>query len=61
MRYHINARFIYDATDGSLTQRESVEPDSHYPSPPMRCFIFSCEIPIVSREEVLKKFGTITD
>lgn len=28
MRYHINARLIYDATDGSLTQRESVEPDS---------------------------------
>ena len=28
MRYNINARFIYDATDGTLTLPQSDEPDS---------------------------------
>ena len=28
MRYNINARFIYDATDGTITLPQSDEPDS---------------------------------
>ncbi|HHO0880996.1 winged helix-turn-helix domain-containing protein [Aeromonas hydrophila] len=56
MRYHINARFIYDATDGSLTQRESVEPDSQLSITANALFYFFLRnTGIVSREEVLKK------
>ena len=56
MRYYINARFIYDATDGSLTLRESVEPDSQLSITANALFYFFLRnTGIVSREEVLKK------
>lgn len=56
MRYNINARFIYDATDGTLTLPQSTEPDC-------QLSITSCTLlnfflhhtDIVSREEVLTK------
>lgn len=62
MRYHINARFIYDATDGSLTQRENVEPDSQLSITANALFYFSCEIPGSSvAKKCLKESGTIMD
>ena len=56
MRYIINARFIYDAMDGSLTQREGAEPDSQLSITANALFYFFLRnTGIVSREEVLKK------
>jgi DNA-binding winged helix-turn-helix (wHTH) protein len=56
MRYNINARFIYDATDGSLTQRENTEPDSQLSiTANALLYFFLRNTEIVSREEVLKK------
>ncbi|EHG6155476.1 winged helix-turn-helix domain-containing protein [Escherichia fergusonii] len=56
MRYNINARFIYDATDGTLTLPQSTEPDcqlSVTSSALLNFFLHHTDI--VSREEVLKK------
>ena len=56
MRYIINARFIYDAMDGSLTQRKGAEPDSQLSITANALFYFFLRnTGIVSREEVLKK------
>lgn len=48
MRYNINARFIYDATDGTLTLPQSDEPDSQLSSPPAPCLTIFCAIPRLS-------------
>ena len=56
MRYNINARFIYDATDGTLTLPQSDEPDSQLSLTASALFnFFLRHTEIVSREEVLKK------
>ncbi|BBR58355.1 MULTISPECIES: winged helix-turn-helix domain-containing protein [unclassified Klebsiella] len=56
MRYNINARFIYDATDGTLTLPQSDEPDSQLSITASALLDFFLRHPgIVSREEVLKK------
>ena len=61
MRYNINARLIYDATDGTLTLPGSDEPDSQLSITASACSIFFPAIPAwSSRDEVLKKSGTIT-
>ena len=56
MRYNINARFIYDATDGTLTLPESTEPDSQLSiTASTLLYFFLRNTGIISREEVLKK------
>jgi len=56
MRYNINARFIYDATDGTLTRPESTEPDSQLSLTASALFYFFLRnTGIISREEVLTK------
>ena len=56
MRYNINARFIYDATDGTITLPQSDEPDSQLSiTASALLFFFLHNTGIVSREEVLKK------
>lgn len=56
MRYNINARFIYDATDGTLTLPESTEPDSQLSiTASSLLYFFLRNTGIISREEVLKK------
>ncbi|MGL5699531.1 MAG: winged helix-turn-helix domain-containing protein, partial [Kluyvera sp.] len=56
MRYNINARFIYDATDGTLTLPESDEPDSQLSiTASALLFFFLRNTGVISREEVLKK------
>ncbi|EAN5190376.1 helix-turn-helix domain-containing protein, partial [Salmonella enterica] len=56
MRYNINARFIYDATDGTLTLPQSDEPDSQLSLTASALFnYFLRHTEIVSREDVLKK------
>lgn len=56
MRYNINARFIYDATDGTLMLSESTEPDSQLSLTASALFYFFLRnTGIISREEVLKK------
>ena len=56
MRYNINARFIYDATDGTITLPQSAEPDSQLSiTASALLFFFLRHTGIVSREEVLKK------
>lgn len=56
MRYNINARFIYDATDGTITLPQSAEPDSQLSiTASALLFFFLHNTGIVSREEVLKK------
>ena len=56
MRYNINARFIYDATDGTLTLPESTEPDSQLSLTASALFYFFLRnTGIINREEVLKK------
>lgn len=56
MRYNINARFIYDATDGTITLPQSNEPDSQLSiTASALLFFFLHNTGIVSREEVLKK------
>ncbi len=56
MRYNINARFIYDATDGTFTLPQSNEPDSQLSitaSALLNYFLHNTGI--ISRDEVLKK------
>ncbi len=56
MRYNINGRFIYDATDGTLTLPESTEPDSQLSLTASALFYFFLRnTGIINREEVLKK------
>lgn len=56
MRYNINARFIYDATDGTLTLPESTEPDCQLSiTASALLYFFLRNTGIISREEVLKK------
>ncbi len=56
MRYNINARFIYDATDGTLTLPQSDEPDSQLSLTASALFnYFLRHTEIVSWEDVLKK------
>lgn len=55
MRYNINARFIYDATDGTLTLPQSTEPDCQLSVTSSALLSFLHHTDIVSREEVLKK------
>lgn len=56
MRYNINARFIYDATDGTLTLPQSDEPDSQLSLTASALFnYFLRHSEVVSREDVLKK------
>lgn len=56
MRYNINARFIYDATDGTIMLPQSDEPDSQLSitaSALLNYFLHNTGI--ISRDEVLKK------
>lgn len=46
MRYNINARFIYDATDGTLTLPQSTEPDCQLSITSCALLNFFCIIPI---------------
>ncbi|HBT4795313.1 TPA: winged helix-turn-helix transcriptional regulator, partial [Klebsiella quasipneumoniae subsp. similipneumoniae] len=56
MRYNINARLIYDATDGTLTLPGSDEPDSQLSiTASALLYFFLRHTGVVSREEVLKK------
>lgn len=56
MRYNINARFIYDATDGTLTLPQSDEPDSQLSiTANALLYFFLRNTGIISRDEVLKK------
>ncbi|MEX3021726.1 transcriptional regulator [Kluyvera sp. STS39-E] len=56
MRYNINARFIYDATDGTLTLPQSDEPDSQLSiTASALLYFFLRNTGIISRDEVLKK------
>ncbi|MFJ2973303.1 transcriptional regulator [Kluyvera sp. NPDC087067] len=56
MRYNINARFIYDASDGTLTLPDSNEPDSQLSiTASALLYFFLRNTGIISREEVLKK------
>lgn len=56
MRYNINARLIYDATDGTLTLPGSDEPDSQLSITASALLYFFLRHPgVVSRDEVLKK------
>ncbi len=48
MRYNINARLIYDATDGTLTYREAPNLTASCLSLPARCSTISCAIPMLS-------------
>jgi hypothetical protein len=48
MRYNINARLIYDATDGTLTLPEAMNRTASCLSPPARCSTISCAIPMWS-------------
>ncbi len=41
MRYNINARLIYDATDGTLPCPAAMNRIASYPSPPARYSFFS--------------------
>lgn len=56
MRYNINGRLIYDATDGTLTLLGSDEPDSQLSitASALLCF-FLRHTGVISRDEVLKK------
>ncbi|WP_052282635.1 winged helix-turn-helix domain-containing protein [Kluyvera genomosp. 1] len=56
MRYNINARFIYDTTDGTIMLPQSDEPDSQLSitaSALLNYFLHNTGI--ISRDEVLKK------
>ncbi|EPY9725754.1 winged helix-turn-helix domain-containing protein, partial [Klebsiella variicola] len=56
MRYNINARLIYDATDGTLTLPGSDEPDSQLSiTASALLYFFLRHTGVVSRDEVLKK------
>ena len=56
MRYNINARLIYDATDGTLTLPGSSEPDSQLSiTASALLYFFLRHTGVVSRDEVLKK------
>jgi DNA-binding winged helix-turn-helix (wHTH) protein len=56
MRYNINARLIYDATDGTLTLPGSDEPDSQLSiTASALLYFFLRHTDVVSRDEVLKK------
>lgn len=56
MRYKINDRLIYDATDGTLTLAESNEADSQLSiTASSLLYFFLCNTAVVSRDEVLKK------
>lgn len=56
MRYNINARFIYDTTDGTLTLPQSDEPDSQLSITASALLnYFLRNTGIISRDEVLKK------
>ncbi|AFJ45877.1 winged helix-turn-helix domain-containing protein [Shimwellia blattae] len=56
MRYNINARLIYDATDGTLTLPDSDEPDSQLSiTASALLYFFLRHTGVVSRDEVLKK------
>lgn len=62
MRYNINARFIYDTTDGTLTLPQSDEPDSQLSITASALLnYFLRNTGIISRDEVLKKSGMIMD
>jgi hypothetical protein len=60
MRYNINARLIYDATDGTLTLPEAMNRTASCPSPPALLYFFLRHTELVSRDEVLKKSGMTT-
>jgi hypothetical protein len=61
MRYNINARLIYDATDGTLTLPGSDEPDSQLSITANALLWFSCAIPRWSAAmRCLKKSGMTT-
>lgn len=61
MRYNINARLIYDATDGTLTLPGSSEPDSQLSiTASALLYYFLRHTDVTSRDEVLKKSGTTT-
>ena len=56
MRYNINARLIYDATDGTLTLPGSSEPDSQLSiTASALLYYFLRHTDVISRDEVLKK------
>ncbi|HDU3562442.1 TPA: transcriptional regulator, partial [Klebsiella aerogenes] len=56
MRYNINARLIYDATDGTLTLPGGNEPDSQLSiTANALLYFFLRHTGVVSRDEVLKK------
>lgn len=56
MRYNINARLIYDATDGTLTLPGSDEPDSQLSiTASALLYFFLRHTGVVSRDDVLKK------
>jgi DNA-binding winged helix-turn-helix (wHTH) protein len=56
MRYNINARLIYDATDGTLTLPGSTEPDSQLSiTASALLYYFLRHTDVISRDEVLKK------
>ncbi|WP_228742865.1 winged helix-turn-helix domain-containing protein, partial [Klebsiella quasipneumoniae] len=56
MRYNINARLIYDATDGTLTLPGNDEPDSQLSiTASALLYFFLRHTGVVSRDEVLKK------
>ena len=56
MRYNINARFIYDATDGTIMLPQSDEPDSQLSITASALLnYFLHHTGIISRDEVLKK------
>lgn len=56
MRYNINARLIYDATDGTLTLPGSTDADGQLSiTASALLYFFLRNTDIVSRDEVLKK------
>ncbi|MEG1212751.1 MAG: winged helix-turn-helix domain-containing protein [Leclercia sp.] len=56
MRYHINARIIYDASDGTLTLPGGSEPDSQLSITASALLYFMLRnTGVVSRDEILKK------
>lgn len=56
MRYNINGRLIYNATDGTLTLAESEEPDTQLSiTASALLYFFVRNTGIVTRDEVLKK------